>query len=323
MGIKNLMILIKKYAPDSIKQVSINNYKNKTIGIDANLMLYKMVYAIRKNGYDIINKSETTGIDTKITHIHATLLKLYAFRKYNITPLFVFDGIPPVFKKQTLETRYQFRKYMQQKYTQAITQDEKKKYYYLNSDITLDEINDMKSLIKIFGYTYIDAPEEADSQLAYLSKKRKIDAIATDDVDILVFGGSNVLKNFSVAKNKKFIEINLKTLLKSLKITHIQLIDISILIGCDYCKSFKGIGPITAYKYILKYGSIDNIIKQGIIKSTIKYNHIRDYFLYPIAKNINNQHNNKKMLVNLNNLIKLLKKYNYNNEQIKKIIFKL
>ena len=58
MGIKNLMKLIRKYASESIKKTKIDEYKDKIIGIDTNLMLYKLIYGIRTNGYDIKNNNK-------------------------------------------------------------------------------------------------------------------------------------------------------------------------------------------------------------------------------------------------------------------------
>ena len=43
MGIKNLFKLIKKHAPNSIKYNNIDNYSNKYIVLDANMIIYQYV----------------------------------------------------------------------------------------------------------------------------------------------------------------------------------------------------------------------------------------------------------------------------------------
>lgn len=279
MGVKNLMKIIKKHAPNAIKYKKIDQYRNMILGIDANLMIYKMIYAIRRNGYDIMNE------DNKVTHIHTMLQKLYGFKKYNILPIFVFDGTPPKIKDTTLKKREKIKKEIKTKYKKATTLDEQKKYYYIKSDITMKEINDCKKLITLFGYTYINSIEEADSQLAYLSKANIIDAVVTDDMDILVFGGKKILKNFTVSDKKIIEEIDLKIMLDELKITQWQLIDIAILLGCDYCKSkAEKIGPMTALKLIKKHKKIENLD----IKINDDYVAARQYFLNQ-DKNIKKQ----------------------------------
>ena len=311
MGIKNLIKLINRYAPDSITRRRIFDYQNKVLGIDANLMLYKMVYAIRRNGYDLKNN------DIIVTHVHSMIQKLVAFKKYNIVPIFVFDGMPPAIKEQTLKDRKAFKTYMMQKYYKAVTQDEKKKYYYMKSDITMDEIDDIKKLISIYGYTYIDSVEEADSQLAYMSKVGQLDGIVTDDLDILVFGGKIVLKNFSVAKNKWIDEINLDKLLDKLGIKLEQLIDIGILLGCDYCPTVTGVGPIKSYHMIKDHKDLQNLVNKGIINLTIDWKHAKRYFLDPkVERDITY----KKGGINKNKLIDFLKEKQYDDKKIEEIL---
>ena len=231
MGIKNLKKIIDKYAPSAIKLTNISDYKNKILGIDSSNMIYKMLFAIRMRGYDLKNS------EIVVTHIHALLLKMQGFAKYNITPVFVFDGISPKIKATTINQRNEFQNFMKLKYDKAVTQDEKKKYYFMKSKITYKEIKECMDLIRLFGYTVIESPEEADSQLANLMKNKKVDYIVTDDMDILVFGGDKILKNFTVSDKKKIQEINLNVFKKEIDLNQNQLIDLAILLGCDYCPS--------------------------------------------------------------------------------------
>src|SRR5207249_4919194 len=99
-------------------------------------------------------------------------------------------------------------------------------YYYVKSDITDIEIDQCRELIKIFGFDIIDAKEEADAQLAQLYKNNLIDYVASDDMDILLFGGGILLKNFTVAEYRDIQEIHLDMILHEADITTDQLIDI-------------------------------------------------------------------------------------------------
>lgn len=313
MGIKNLMQIIKKYAPTSLKLTKITDYQNKIIAIDANLMIYKMIFAIRMNGYDLIYD----GII--VTHLYTLLQKIKGFIKYNITPVFVFDGVPPQIKEGTLKQRKEFFNFMQQKYYKAVTQDEKKKYYFTKSDITLDEINECMELIRLFNYTIIESPEEADSQMADLIIKKKVDYIATDDMDILIFGGSVILKNFTVSDKKKIQEINLSTFKKETQLSQSQLIDLGILLGCDYCPTIKGVGTIGSYKLIQKYGSLENIIQNEKMKLSYDYRKAQQYFKNsPILDSKKIQIN--KLKVNHKQLKTFLLKYKFKEEYINNLL---
>lgn len=317
MGVTNLMNLIKTYAPKAIKYKNISDYKGKVLGIDANLMLYKIVMAIRRGGKDIKKGDIVT------THIHGLLQKIIGLRKYGIIPVFVFDSSFPDIKEETLKKRKKIREGYKKKYEEAQIknlQDEKKKYFYLQSDITKKEIKDVRNLIKIFGYQIIDSKEEADSELAVLSKKGVIDGVITDDLDILLFGGKNILKMFTVDKKKQIQEVDLDVLLKELDITQKQLIDIGIITGCDYCTKVKGIGPIKAYKLIKEYKSLDNLKKRKIIGLDFDHRIVRDYFINPPKQKIIKY---RKTNLDTYKLTKYLESFGYGLQDINKLLKKV
>ena len=309
MGIKNLIKVIEKYAPTAIKKTKIDKYNNKILAIDFSLLLYKIIYAIRKNGYDLKNGNIIT------THIHSLLLKIKGFIRHNITPVFVFDGIPPEIKEETLKKRDEFHKIMQIKYYKAVTQDEKKKYYFMKSEITYQEIKDCMELIKLFGYTIVESLEEADGQLADLIKKGKVDYIVTDDMDILVFGGTKIIKNFSVDKKRYMQEIDLNKFKEKAGLSQDQIIDISIMLGCDYCPSIKGIGPIKSYNFIKQYIILEKVLKKEKISIFYDYNLARDYFKNPKIID-SNKIKIQKLKIDRNGLKIFLKKFGYNEQYI-------
>jgi len=305
MGVKNFFKFISKYASASIKAKNINNYKNSVIGIDASLMIYKMVYAIRKNGYDLKNN----GI--KVTHIHGMLMKLNAFRKYKIKPVFVFDIGAPEIKMKTLDKRIVDKQKLAEKYKNSKTEKGKRIYYYASSEITFNEIEECKELIRIYGYNIIEAKEEADAQLGYLSKKELIDYVASDDMDIILFGAKNILKSFTIDEKKIIYEIDSTVIKKELQISHKQLVDIGILLGTDYCNIQNPI--VKTFKMINEYGSIGKI---DDIKTLCE--DAQKYFLRPPVINISKINNNKK--IDIDGLKEFLINHEYDVNYYKKFI---
>lgn len=319
MGIKNFFKVVRKYAPSAIKQTNITKYAGKKIGIDANLMLYKLIFAIRKHGYDLKNDGVIT------THIHTTLLKLIAFKRYGIKSIFVFDGEPPDMKKKVLEERDKHWAKLRKQYESAESEEEKKKYFQFYKGITEKEINDVMKLLLIFDCVVIKAKGEADSLLASLYKEGIVDYIVTDDPDILAFGGGIILKNFHVDKNKLIEEINLKDVLKGLKLSMDSLIDFSVLLGTDYCPKIKGVGMIKAYSLIKQYGSLEKIEKNEEIILPPLCQKSREYYKNPPHVSIKNRDKivAKNINVNKEKLTQFLIKFKYNDEKIKKIFDRL
>ena len=284
MGIKNLMKIIERFAPQAVSDKKITDYANKKLAIDANLMIYKSIFALRKNGYDLKNN----GI--VITHLHVMLSKIIGMLRYKITPIFVFDGESHSMKQATLKEREETKKKLSLKYYNATTESAKKKYYYLKSDVTYKEIDDCRQMIKFLGLPIIDAPEEADSQCAYLSRKNLVYGVVSDDMDMLLFGAKRLIKNFSVSETKKMQEIDLSKTLKYLDLSYDQLIELGILLGCDYCDKIMGVGMIGAYQKI-RENNIDILIKKRVI-TNIDYLPIKNYF--------KNAKVNKHVVININ-----------------------
>lgn len=304
MGVPLLTTIIKKYAPTSIKQTSIQDYKNKIFVIDTNLMIYKNVFAIRRNGYDILNDNII------VTHIHSMLLKLIGLKKYNIFSIFVFDGCMPDIKHETMKARKNIRQKFKQKYDKAKTPKEKQKYFYLKSDITEKEIQDCKKLIKIFGFPIYQSKGEADVDLAAFSKTCPNVYVVSEDMDILAFGGTKLLRKFSVSSSKKISQINLNVLLSKLHFTYTMFVDLIILLGCDYCNKIEKIGPITAYK----------LIKNG--KKTTINKKVKKYYMSATPNNTHNLANFNEYNIDVNELINYLYKNKYKTEFVNKIIKK-
>ena len=90
-----------------------------------------------------------------------------------------------------------------------------------------------RELLDFMGIPYVQAPEEADSQCAYLNKKGLVDAVLTEDMDILTFGAPKIVRNLS-SFHKNPIEIELNNILKSLNLNQDEFIELCILLGRDY-----------------------------------------------------------------------------------------
>ena len=89
MGIRGLNTLIKKMSPDSVVQKNILNYKNSIVAIDCSILIYKFRYA---------SKNENS-------HILGILNRVKFYIMNDILPVFIFDGVPPDAKKNTIIKR--------------------------------------------------------------------------------------------------------------------------------------------------------------------------------------------------------------------------
>lgn len=293
MGIKGLYKVITNNTSDCILEKDIRSYRGKVIAIDASLLLYQFVIAIRNNGSDLTdNKGNSTS------HLYAIFIKTIKFLENGIKPVYVFDGKPPELKKNVLRNRRKIRENAKKKLLQLDKQSKEGiKNFKRTVVITRQQIDECKQLLDVMKIPYVNSPGEADAQCAVLAKEGKVWGVCTEDMDILTFGAPRILKQLSSSKSRKVIEIDLKRVLSSLGLTNDQFIDLCILLGSDYCPTICGIGQKRALPLIRNMKNIDNLlnmIKEKKIKTKTNdfkykipiyypYKQTKEYFNNPLV----------------------------------------
>jgi flap endonuclease-1 len=277
MGIKNLLKFLSDY-PEIISEKETNNYYGKKIAIDISILMYQVVIAIRNSGSDLTNeKGEITS------HILGLFNKTLAFLEKGIIPVYVFDGKPPQLKQKILDARKQIRKKALEKLSDAQTESDKIKYLKRSVCISREQMDQCRELLNMMGIPFIDAPEEADSELAYLCKSNMVYAVLTEDMDILTFGSPRIIRNLSSSK-KIPLEIELDKILNNLNINHEQFIELCILFGCDYCQGIADAKPNDIFNAYIKHKSMDAALKELAelkypIPENYNYQDAKNYFL--------------------------------------------
>ncbi|KAM5582267.1 exonuclease 1-like, partial [Rosa sericea] len=112
------------------------------------------------------------------------------------------------------------------------------------------------------GVEFIVAPYEADAQLTYLTIKGKIDAVITEDSDLIAFGCPQVIYkldvNTQMCKHYSFDRLKDHHLYGTF--TKKMLLEMCIMIGCDYLPNLQGIGITKAGDAIKESKTFPNII---------------------------------------------------------------
>ena len=225
MGIKHLNKFLRVECAKSITCMDMKELTNKTIVIDISIYMYKY---------------QTDG--TLIENIY---LMLSLFKHYRIVPIFIFDGKPPIEKRELLRQRYNDKVHAEAEYNRlrALLEQEsldrgdlvyemellKKKIIYL----TKKQIASVKTLIHAFGATYYDAPNEADELCALFVLKNKAWACMSEDMDMFVYGVPRVIRYFSLL-NHTIVLYNTSSILQELSMTQKEFSEVCILSGTDY-----------------------------------------------------------------------------------------
>lgn len=152
----------------------------------------------------------------------------------------------------------------------------KMRNYILN--ISKSDFDLAKELFKILNVPFYDAPLEAECACADLCKRGIVDAVLTEDTDVIAYG-SNIFLSKIDTSNDTCVQIIYEDILTSLKLNEKELLDLCIMFGCDYNKNINKVGIETSYKHILKYRSIEEISKQlSLDVSILNYKRTRELF---------------------------------------------
>ena len=253
------------------KEISFDDLKGKKIGIDFSNSCYQFLSSIRqRDGTPLMDSngrvtSHLVGIWSRFSNLMLRDVKLAA----------VFDGKPPILKIATQEEREHKKRVAEGKLEKAREEEDyesvskySKQVIRMNSDI----VNESKELLKAMGVPVIQAPSEADAQLAFIAEKKDVDYVASSDADILLYGAPKVITNLTLSQRRKLPSgatvkitpevVELQDVLNNLGIDRDKLIAIAILVGTDYNKGVKGVGPKTALKLVKQEDNFDKLFKE-------------------------------------------------------------
>ncbi|KAJ3381695.1 hypothetical protein HDU84_004894 [Entophlyctis sp. JEL0112] len=200
------------------------------------------------------------------SYVGFCLKRISLLQQFNITPVLVFDGGCLPMKYLTEKDRRRRRTESREKALQEISHGNKAKAMELfqqSVDITPNMALELIKILRQKNIEFVVAPYEADAQLTYLEKINYVDAILTEDSDLLVFGSQRVIFKLDATGNA--VEI-LATDFPKLKLmkrgwSFERFREACILSGCDYLPSLKGVGLKKALDAVALTGSAEKTLR--------------------------------------------------------------
>eukprot|EP00494_Astrolonche_serrata_P024352 UN24610 len=183
MGIQNLLPQLAGITND----VHISKYKGKTVAIDGYVWLHRGVFSCAK---DICLEKRTTRYINYFMH----RIKMLLYHK--VSPYVVFDGglLPSKMGKEDERAERRAKNLKAgQEFTRQGIHHKAMKCFAKAVDVTPTMAYQVIKKLKELNVKYVVAPYEADAQLAHLYKRKKVDAIISEDSDLLTYGCRTVL----------------------------------------------------------------------------------------------------------------------------------
>jgi len=186
MGIQGLLPFLKPFT----KKISIEEFRGKTLGVDAMCWMHRGAFSC--------SEELVRGIDTdRFVHFFLKMCELLRFN--DIKPIIVFDGarLPAKAAEEAerMDRRERNRKeallMFDRREQGTLSPDEEKK---LRSHcdgavkITAEMISRLMTALEELSINFCVSPFEADAQLAYLCRIGWVDAVISEDSDLLAYG---------------------------------------------------------------------------------------------------------------------------------------
>ncbi|NXB48354.1 EXO1 Exonuclease, partial [Leucopsar rothschildi] len=260
MGIQGLLQFIKEAAEPS----HVKKYKGLTVAVDTYCWLHKGAYACAEK----LARGEPTDL-----YVAFCMKLVHMLLSFGIKPILVFDGCTLPSKKEVEKARRERRQASLLKGKQLLQEgrlSEARECFGRSVNITHAMAHEVIKAARAQGVDCIVAPYEADAQLAYLNKTGMVQAIITEDSDLLAFGCKKVF--LKIDKFGNGLEIDQARLGNCKQLGNVFTEEkfryMCILSGCDYLPSIHGIGLAKACK-LLKLANNPDIIK--VIKKMGQY----------------------------------------------------
>lgn len=313
MGIKNLNKLINDECGDIIIKCNFEQLRDKIIVIDTSIYLYKFKGNTNLFGY-----------------MYQMLL---LFKKYNICPIFIFDGKPPEEKRNLLDERKKEKNIYQQKIKmientlKCDTNERDNDNEFINEEtqnihlqllslkkravkINRHDINNIKTLFDLCNILYFDANGEADVLCANLVKNDIAWACLSDDTDLFVYDCPRVLRCIDMT-NENILFYDTRKILNRLNLSYKEFRMICVASGTDYlinkCKNHN----ITYIMKLYREYKTNEYIKSDFYKWLQDNKIITNYTLLNYIELMFSDENN-----NLSNYKNVLEKKYISNDNI-------
>lgn len=238
----------------------MKEFAQARVGIDVYAWLHKGVFSCAA---DICR-----GIENR-AYVDYCMYRIRMLIHFNARPVVVFDGAALPMKSETHEAREKQREESMKKAKEADAAGDRQKaveWYQRACPVTPYMAREVIRECRKLNVEYMVAPYEADAQLAWMMKSGHIDAVITEDSDLLVYGASRVL--YKMNRSGQGILFDRKNLpsLDSLSMnnfTEDMFMYMCICSGCDFFKGVLGLGIKKAHAMVKKYKTMSCLI-QGI-----------------------------------------------------------
>jgi len=321
MGIQGLSEYLKKRTKCYVKK-HLSQYSYKTFAVDISVFLYKTIRSRGEKDWifgiigivlclrrykikpififdgpnfpkeKIEEREERRSSSKKVKEKAENIKQLLETAKKKVQNNEKFsvnfrNEIYEMCKKQSKSEKFDTFDFRDRNETIKVLESTYDKFSKQCISIEQKHVNIVKDFLQCCGIPFIQADGEAEALCSILCIENKVDAVLTEDTDVLAYGSPVFLSGLDL-KTETVNEVLFQNVLIELDLSKSQFLDFCIMCQCDYNKRIKiktngtknsGIGPVKAMLLIKKHNNIEGVDYSTDYDTTpLKYNRCREIF---------------------------------------------
>jgi exonuclease-1 len=255
MGIPGLLPML-----GSITQaVSLEDLRGLRVAVDGYVWLHRASYGCAAE----LCRGEATARFVEYCMFNVRLL-----RYHGVEPVVVLDGAPLPSKRDEEAARSAARAAHLQRAREAAAAGRDSEAFALYQravDVSSAMAAAWAAALRAEQVEFVVAPYEADAQMAWMCHAGVVDAVLTEDSDLLAYGVPCVLlkldRRAATVARVRFADLRSARAPSFAHFSPTMFRQLCVLMGCDYLPSLAGMGPRNAHDFISRYGSFDRALR--------------------------------------------------------------
>lgn len=307
MGIKNLHRFLKKHTSISYDEIPLEAFRGKRVAVDVNVYLYRFKSIYKSNWLSAFIKfvSVLLKYDMKCVFVYDTKspvekterkrerkqrkknaeMRIHeiqdAMEAFNST-----GTVSPILDNIAQKRGSRVRKILLPESNPVVDYEaiERELVSLSNQviNVTKQNIETTQTFFRVAGIPYYASENEAETLCALMCCHGVVDAVLSDDTDVLVYGTPLFMTKLSI-KRETCVGIRFAEIIDHLGWTADQFRDFCIMCGTDYNHNIPRIANENAYRIVDKYKSLEEAERErtDLDFSHLNYKRVRAIFKVP------------------------------------------
>ena len=318
MGITNLNKFLRNNCPEIFEEIHLSEYSFKKIAIDISLYLCKfksscgdrwlsafinLVGCLRKNEVHCVfiydsgcvpeknaerqeRAAQRAKLEDRVYKLEESLDKFHLSGEIDPILIELYEKRNKTLEPKRLMPRGLIGAIKTPEVDMKFVEEAVIKMRSHILEISAEDFLLTKELFKILKVPYFNAPLEAETFASDLCKRGLVDAVLSEDTDVLAYAAPVFLSKINTTQGT-CIRIKYDKLLSALELKCDEFLDLCIMCGTDYNKNIFRVGPEKAYKYIQKHSTIEEIAQANPNLDVTVLNHVRGRYLFRQYETLN------------------------------------